>query len=117
MVKLHTASRNPYHQYLQIDRGAPGFSPIKERAYLIFVFFFRERVNHLPLTWKYSTPRAKIQEKWAFGSVSLARGCTKRPDKLVEGNRAGSESVKHEREMKEKEAESEEEIANETLCQ
>ena len=45
------------------------------------------------------------------------RGCTKRPDKLVEGNRAGSESVKHEREMKEKEAESEEEIANETLCQ
>ncbi|HJT54876.1 MAG TPA: hypothetical protein VJ761_00165, partial [Ktedonobacteraceae bacterium] len=66
MVKLHTASRNPYHQYLQIDRGAPGFSPIKERAYLVFVLFFKERVNHLPLTWKYSTPRAKIQEKWAF---------------------------------------------------
>ena len=49
--------------------------------------------------------------------LGIVRGCTKRPDKLVEGNRAGSESVKHEREMKEKEAESEEEIANETLCQ
>jgi hypothetical protein len=43
--------------------------------------------------------------------AEISRGCTKRPKELVGGNRAGRESVKQEREIKEKEAESEEEFS------
>jgi hypothetical protein len=44
-------------------------------------------------------------------AIPTIRGCTKRPKELVGGNRAGRESVKQEREIKEKEAESEEEFS------
>src|SRR5437660_9677572 len=41
--------------------------------------------------------------------AEISRGCTKRPEKPMGWNTAGRESVKQEREIKEKEAESEEE--------
>ena len=66
MVKLDSASRNPYHQYLEIERGAPGFSPIKERVYLDFCVMLMSGFLYLPLTTKYSTQGGKIQEKCAF---------------------------------------------------